>query len=126
MLTANGKSFAMLSTTLPSDCTAPAPTLIAIEPASAALTVGIELTVECTLACALATPARSAEHPEVATHNRRNRIGNGTRTLELQLRTRRSVSALGSLLHREVREPQHEFLRRRVVAPRDVERTAAV
>ena len=82
MLTVDGKSFATLSTTLSSDCTAAEPTLIAIEPASAALTVGIELTVECTLACALATPARSAEHPQVATYDRRNRIGNGTGTLE--------------------------------------------
>src|SRR5688572_10720386 len=48
--------------------------LMAMDPASAALTDGSELTVDRTLACALATPLRSAGHRQVVTHNRRNRI----------------------------------------------------
>src|SRR5215204_3866100 len=101
--------------------------LMVMDPASAALTVGSELTVDCTRACALATPLRSAEHRQVVTHDRRNRIDQGTRTLEpLGASPRRSVSALASLLHREVRESQHELFRGRVAAPRDLERAAAV
>src|SRR5690349_11280231 len=81
MLTGDGKLFATLSVMLPSDWIAPAPMLTAMDPATAALAVGSVLTVDRTLACALATPARSAEPTHWAMDDRRNRMVVGAKAL---------------------------------------------
>src|SRR3954463_9493927 len=72
MLTGDGNVLGALSTTLESDCVAPAPTLMVIAPASAALGAGGALRVDSTMACPPATPVRSAEPASATRHERSN------------------------------------------------------
>ena len=80
MLTGVGNVLGVLSVTFASDCTAPDPTLTEIAFAAAAATAGGELTVESTLACGLATLAKSAELAIATRHDRSNHMAPRVRT----------------------------------------------
>lgn len=96
--------------------------------AAAAVNVGSVLTVECTLACALTTPVRSAELARLKRHDRRNHIGEEgeSQTTYEQVRGAGSSTALASLLHREICESQHDLFRREAFVPWDFEHAPAV
>lgn len=128
MLTGDGNALGASSTTVDSVCVAPVPTVTVIAPASAALSTGIVLTVDCTFACALAAPVRSAELESATRHEGSNRmmVDTGTPNESEAKAGTRSLSALASLLHGEVRESKDELLGRRVFGPRDLESALAM
>ena len=92
MLTDDGNVFATLSVTLLSACTAPEPMLTAIDPATPAAAEGRALTVECTLACALVTPEKSADATHATRHDRSNHMTMRERVTGTAMRARAAVS----------------------------------